>query len=59
VAEVAWLYYTKEMTQGDIAKALNLSRPTVISYLRLARERQIVCVKIAGTIFGSMPLRMR
>ncbi|MGO4853573.1 sugar-binding transcriptional regulator [Phaeovulum sp. W22_SRMD_FR3] len=51
VAEVAWLYYIKEMTQGEIAKALGLSRPTVISYLRLARERQIVCVKIAGEHF--------
>lgn len=51
VAEVAWLYYIKEMTQGEIAKAMNLSRPTVISYLRLARERQIVCVKISGEHF--------
>ena len=51
VAEVAWLYYIKDMTQGEIAKAINLSRPTVISYLRLARERQIVCIKISGDHF--------
>lgn len=51
VAEVAWLYYIKNLNQGEIAKALNLSRPTVISYLRLARERQIVCVKISGDHF--------
>lgn len=51
VAEVAWLYYIKNLTQGEIAKAMNLSRPTVISYLRLARERQIVCVKISGDHF--------
>jgi DNA-binding transcriptional regulator LsrR (DeoR family) len=51
VAEVAWLYYIKNLNQGEIAKAMNLSRPTVISYLRLARERQIVCVKISGDHF--------
>lgn len=51
VAEVAWLYYVKSLTQGEIAKQLELSRPTVISYLKLAKERQIVCVKIAGEHF--------
>lgn len=51
VAEVAWLYYVKHMTQSDVAKTLNLSRPTIISYLRIAKERQIVCVKIAGEHF--------
>ncbi len=51
VAEVAWLYYAKNLTQGEIAKQLNLSRPTIISYLKLAKERQIVCVKIAGEHF--------
>lgn len=51
VAEVAWLYFVKNLTQGDIAKQLDLSRPTVISYLKLAKERQIVCVKISGDHF--------
>lgn len=51
VAEVAWLYYVKNLTQGEIAKQLDLSRPTIISYLKLAKERQIVCVKIAGEHF--------
>lgn len=51
VAEVAWLYYVKNLTQGEIAKEMGLSRPTVISYLKLAKERQIVCVKIAGEHF--------
>lgn len=51
VAEVAWLYFVKNLTQGEIAKQLNLSRPTVISYLKLAKERQIVCIKIAGEHF--------
>lgn len=51
VAEVAWLYFVKNLTQGEIAKQLNLSRPTIISYLKLAKERQIVCVKISGDHF--------
>lgn len=51
VANVAWLYYVKNLTQGEIAKQLGLSRPTVISYLKQAKERQIVCVKIAGEHF--------
>ncbi|WP_095588184.1 sugar-binding transcriptional regulator [Actibacterium ureilyticum] len=51
VAEAAWLYYIKGLNQAEIAKAMGLSRPTVITYLRLARERQIVGVKIAGEHF--------
>lgn len=48
IAEVAWLYYMKGLNQVEIAKKLKLSRPTVINYLKLARERQIVGVKIAA-----------
>lgn len=51
LAEVAWLYYIKGLNQGEIARHLNLSRPTVISYLKLARDREIVGVKITGTHF--------
>lgn len=51
VGETAWLYYVKNLTQGEIAKQLGISRPTVISYLRLAKEREIVCVKISGEHF--------
>lgn len=51
VAEVAWHYYVKQHTQREISKLLGLSRPTIISYIRIAKERQIVCVKIAGTHF--------
>lgn len=51
VAEVAWLYYIKGLNQADIAKHMGLSRPTVVTYLRLAKERQIVGVKIKGAHF--------
>lgn len=56
VAEVAWLYYIKGLNQAQIAKQLGLSRPTVINYLRLARDRQIVGVKILGTHFRTNDL---
>lgn len=51
IGETAWLYYVKNLTQGEIAKQLGISRPTVISYLRLAKDREIVCVKISGEHF--------
>ena len=50
VAEVAWMYYVKNLNQGEIADALSLSRPTVISYLKLAKERNIVCIQVAPSI---------
>ncbi|HEY0275589.1 MAG TPA: sugar-binding transcriptional regulator, partial [Paenirhodobacter sp.] len=48
IAEAAWLYYIRNLTQGEIAARLRLSRPTVISYLKQAKERQIVSVKLTG-----------
>lgn len=51
VAEVAWLYHIRNLTQGEIAEALSLSRPTVISYLKQARERNIVSVRLAPEHF--------
>lgn len=46
IAEIAWLYYVKGLTQGEIGKKQNLSRPTVISYLKLAKNRGIVSIKL-------------
>lgn len=46
VAETAWLYYVRGLTQGEIAKAQSVSRPTVIAYLRAARERGLVTIKL-------------
>ena len=56
VAEVAWRYYVRNQTQAEIAKAMRLSRPTIISYLKLAKERQIVCVKISAEHFRANTL---
>lgn len=46
IAEIAWLYYMKGLTQGEIAKKKDLSRPTIISYLKLAKNRGIVSIKL-------------
>ena len=41
LSEIAWMYYVEDMTQGEIARKLSVSRPTILSYLKLARERRI------------------
>lgn len=46
IGEVAWMYYVKNLTQGEIATALSISRPTIISYLKLAMERGIVNIRL-------------
>ncbi|MFT8345445.1 sugar-binding transcriptional regulator [Gluconobacter oxydans] len=51
IAETAWLYYVKNLTQGEIAARMGLSRPTVISYIKQAKAREIVCVRLSGEHF--------
>lgn len=46
LAKVATMYYQQEMTQNDIAAALDLSRVKIYRLLKEARERQIVRVLI-------------
>lgn len=46
VYEVAVMYYEKEYTQSRIAKELNLSRPTVASMLKEAKEKGIVTITV-------------
>jgi DNA-binding transcriptional regulator LsrR (DeoR family) len=41
-----WLYYQNQMTQGDIAQLLGVSRATVINYLDEGRRRGLVQVTI-------------
>lgn len=38
ILKVALLYYENEETQSDIAKKLNISRPTVASLLHEAKK---------------------
>ena len=46
MARAAWLYYAEEMTQGDIAKKLNVSRSTVIRLIQRARQSGLVNITI-------------
>lgn len=45
-AWAAWLYFVDEMTQSDVAKALGVSRVTVVKLLNDAKERGLVNVRI-------------
>lgn len=44
--KIALLYYEEEVTQSKIAEMLNLSRPTVASMLKEARQKGIVKISI-------------
>lgn len=46
VVWAAWLYYADQLTQNEIAKKLNVARATIVNYLRLARERGIVSIRL-------------
>lgn len=56
LANVALLYYKEGLTQGDIARRLGVSRPTVVAYLRQAREFGIVDIRIDGLSFATSSL---
>lgn len=44
--EISRLYYLKGITQAEIARRLNLSRPTVSRAIQFARDNQIVNIQI-------------
>lgn len=44
--EISKLYYLKGITQAEIARQLNLSRPTVSRAIQFARDHQIVKIQI-------------
>ena len=46
VARAAWLYYHEELTQGDIAQALGVSRSTVTRLLKRAKEDGLVQINL-------------
>ncbi len=56
LATAAMLYYKEGLTQNEIALRLGVSRPTVISYLRSAREQKIVDIRINGAAFSASNL---
>jgi DNA-binding transcriptional regulator LsrR (DeoR family) len=42
----AWLYYHHDLTQAEIARQLQVSRPTVANLLARARGRGIVSISL-------------
>jgi deoxyribonucleoside regulator len=46
VARAAWLYYLEEMTQGEVARELGVSRSTVVRLLRRAKELGLVRITL-------------
>ncbi|MEP0520452.1 MAG: sugar-binding transcriptional regulator [Hyphomicrobiales bacterium] len=50
VAYAAWLYYSEQRTQNEIALELGVSRQTVANYLSDARSRGLVTIRLSGEI---------
>lgn len=47
MARSAWLYYAEELTQGQIAEKLGVSRSTVIRLLQRARQIGLVTISLS------------
>ncbi len=45
-ARAAWLYYQEDMTQGDIARELGVSRSTVVRLLQRAKSEGLVQISL-------------
>jgi DNA-binding transcriptional regulator LsrR (DeoR family) len=55
----AWMYYVEDMTQGDIADRLGITRITVVRLLAEARRSNEVKIWIEGTDAGCVELERR
>lgn len=56
LANAAMLYYKDGLTQNEIALRMRVSRATVVNYLRLARDLNIVDIRINGRSFSASNL---
>ncbi len=45
-ARAAWLYYLEELTQGEVARELGVSRSTVVRLLQRAKEEGLVRITL-------------
>lgn len=50
--KAAWLYYTHGLRQDEVAQRLNISRASVATYLRRARETGIVNISTSTQLFA-------
>lgn len=48
----AWLYYTHGLRQDEIAQRLDISRASIATYLRRAREMGIVSITTSSELFS-------
>lgn len=51
ILQTTWAYYHDGLNQSAIAKALNISRASVVNYLQEARRREYVRITIDPSIF--------
>ena len=59
LAKVAAMYYESEMTQGDIAAALDLSRVKIHRLLKEARDAQVVSILIDWPLKRALELETK
>lgn len=59
VAWAAWLYYVDGLNQNDVARAMNVSRASVVNYLQEARESGLVVVDIDHDAFARTSVSRR
>jgi DNA-binding transcriptional regulator LsrR (DeoR family) len=45
-ARAAWLYYLEELTQGEVARAIGVSRSTVVRLLQRAKDSGLVHISL-------------
>ena len=56
VVWAAWLYYADQLNQSEVAKALNVSRATVVALLQEAREREVVTIRLRSDLVSRTAL---
>ncbi|MBX3566621.1 MAG: sugar-binding transcriptional regulator [Rhizobiaceae bacterium] len=59
IHKAAWLYYAHGLRQDEVARALNISRASVATYLRRARETGIVTISTSTQLFAEDGLARR
>ncbi|WOI56292.1 sugar-binding transcriptional regulator [Palleronia sp. LCG004] len=59
LANVALLYYGEQLTQGEIATRIGVSRATILNMLREARDLGIVDIRVDGSSVASSDLGAR
>ena len=59
VVWAAWLYYSDQLNQSEVAKILNVSRATVVNLLQQARETGVVNIRLRTDLMSRTVLAGR